>query len=313
MILDFEKEIVELENKISELKRFANVEEYGISKELVGMEDKIHSMLKKTYSSLSAWQKVQIARHPERPQFLHYAKELFTEFTPMAGDRSFGEDRAIVGGVGRMSGRPVMIIGQERGTDVETRVKHNFGCPRPEGYRKAARLMQLAEQFKLPILTFVNTPGAYPGLDAEERGQAEAIARSLQTCLSVQVPLITVIIGEGGSGGAIAIAAADTVMMLEHSIYSVISPEGCASILWKDASRKEEAATAQKLTAQDLLELKVIDHIISEKTGGAHRFPKETIASVGAALKTALQQFDTLDSATLVAKRANKYLQMGRF
>jgi acetyl-CoA carboxylase carboxyl transferase subunit alpha len=312
MVLDFEKEIAELESKINELKRFANAEEYSITQEISVMESKTQSMLKKTYGNLTPWQKVQIARHSERPQFLDYVRELITDFVPLAGDRCFGEDEAIVAGIGRLGGESILIMGQERGSDVESRLRHNFGCARPEGYRKAVRLMKLAEQFGLPIVTLVNTPGAYPGVDAEERGQSEAIARSLETCLHVKVPVVSVIIGEGGSGGAIAIAAADTVMMLEHSIYSVISPEGCASILWKDVTRKEEAASAQKLTAQDLFELSVIDRIIPEKIGGAHRFPQETILTVGQSIQDALKNIDYGDASALVAKRGHKFLQMGR-
>jgi acetyl-CoA carboxylase carboxyl transferase subunit alpha len=271
-VLEFEKTIVELESKITELKKFAGVEDYGLTKEIAAMEDKVHKLMTKTYSNLTPWQRVQIARHEKRPQFLDYVARLITDFTPLAGDRQFGEDEAIIGGLGRFDGRSVMVMGHQKGTDLESRMKHNFGYARPEGYRKAVRLMELADQFGLPVLTFVNTSGAYPGVDAEERGQAEAIARSIQACLSVRAPMISTIIGEGGSGGAIAIAVADTIMMLENSIYSVISPEGCASILWKDADKKEEAAAAQKLTAEDLYALKVIDHVIPEKVGGAHRY-----------------------------------------
>lgn len=311
-ILSFEKAIVELESKVAELKKFAGVEDYGLTKEISAMEDKIQKLLVKTYTNLTPWQRVQIARHEARPQFLDYVGQLITDFTPLAGDRQFGEDQAIIGGLGRFDGRSVMVIGHQKGTDLESRIKHNFGYARPEGYRKVVRLMELANQFELPILTFVNTPGAYPGVEAEERGQAEAIARSIETCLKVEVPVISTIIGEGGSGGAIALAVADTVMMLENSIYSVISPEGCASILWKDADKKEEAAEAQKLTAQDLYELKVIDQIIPEKVGGAHRYKQETILSVGQYLKTALKSFEGLNQSTFATKRHQKFLQIGR-
>lgn len=311
-VLDFEKSIVELESKITELKKFAGVEDYGLTKEIAAMEDKVQKLLIKTYSGLTAWQRVQIARHEKRPQFLDYVSRLVQDFTPLAGDRQFGEDQAIVGGLGRFEGRSVVIMGHQKGTDVESRIRHNFGCAKPEGYRKAARLMELAHQFSLPVITLVNTAGAYPGVEAEERGQAEAIARSAQACLSINVPMVSTIIGEGGSGGAIAIAVADTIMMLENSIYSVISPEGCASILWKDADKKEEAAAAQKLTAQDLLELKVIDQIIPEKVGGAHRHAEETILTVGRYIDSALKAYDGLEQHTFVAKRQQKFLQMGR-
>lgn len=311
-ILDFEKSIVELESKITELKKFAGVEDYGLTKEIAAMEDKVQKLMIKTYSGLTAWQRVQIARHAKRPQFLDYVSRLIQDFTPLAGDRQFGEDQAIVGGLGRFEGRSVVIMGHQKGTDIESRIRHNFGCAKPEGYRKAARLMELAHQFSLPVITLVNTAGAYPGVEAEERGQAEAIARSTQACLSINVPMVSTIIGEGGSGGAIAIAVADTIMMLENSIYSVISPEGCASILWKDADKKEEAAAAQKLTAQDLLELKVIDQIIPEKVGGAHRYTEETILTVGKYIDSALKAYDGLEQHTFVAKRQQKFLQMGR-
>lgn len=311
-VLEFEKTIVELESKITELKKFAGVEDYGLTKEIAAMEDKVHKLMTKTYSNLTPWQRVQIARHEKRPQFLDYVARLITDFTPLAGDRQFGEDEAIIGGLGRFDGRSVMVMGHQKGTDLESRMKHNFGYARPEGYRKAVRLMELADQFGLPVLTFVNTSGAYPGVDAEERGQAEAIARSIQACLSVRAPMISTIIGEGGSGGAIAIAVADTIMMLENSIYAVISPEGCASILWKDADKKEEAAAAQKLTAEDLYALKVIDHVIPEKVGGAHRYQEETILTVGKAISTALKAYDGVELTTFVSKRQNKFLQMGR-
>lgn len=311
-VLDFEKSIVELESKIAELKKFAGVEDYGLTKEISAMEDKAHKLMIKAYGSLTAWQRVQIARHEKRPQFLDYVSRLVEDFTPLAGDRQFGEDQAIVGGLGRFEGRSVVIMGHQKGTDLESRIRHNFGCARPEGYRKAARLMEMAHQFGLPVITLVNTPGAYPGVDAEERGQAEAIAKSIETCLKINVPMVSTIIGEGGSGGAIAIAVADTVMMLENSVYSVISPEGCASILWKDSDKKEEAAAAQKLTAQDLLEFKIIDQIIPEKVGGAHRHAEETILTVGRYINSALKVYDGVEQHTFIAKRQQKFLQMGR-
>ncbi len=312
-VLDFEKPIVELESKISELKKFAGVEDYEIAKELSALEEKAQKLLVKAYRNLTSWQRVQIARHENRPQFLDYADALIQDFTPLAGDRQFGEDLAIVGGLGRFQGRSVVVMGHQKGNDLESRVKHNFGFARPEGYRKAARLMELANQFRLPILTFVNTPGAYPGVDAEERGQAEAIARSIETCLKVEVPIVSTIIGEGGSGGAIAIAVADTVMMLENSVYSVISPEGCASILWKDADKKDVAADALRLTAADLLDLKVIDQIIPEEVGGAHRYRDSAIQSVSRYVETALKAYDGVTQNTLSHQRQEKFLQIGRF
>lgn len=311
-VLEFEKSIVELESKIAELKKFAGVEDYSLTQEIAAMEGKAHKLLIKTYGGLTAWQRVQIARHEHRPQFLDYVHRLVEDFTPLAGDRQFGEDQAIVGGLGRFDGRSVVIMGHQKGTDLDSRIKHNFGCARPEGYRKAVRLMELAHQFGLPVVTLVNTPGAYPGVEAEERGQAEAIARSIETCLKINVPMVSTIIGEGGSGGAIAIAVADTIMMLENSVYSVISPEGCASILWKDSDKKEEAAAAQKLTAQDLLEFKIIDQIIPEKVGGAHRYPEETILTVGRYISSALKVYDGVEQYTYSAKRQQKFLQMGR-
>lgn len=311
-ILDFEKPIVELESKILELKKFVGVEDYGMTKEIAAMEAKAQKLLSKVYGSLTPWQRVQIARHAQRPQFLDYVAELIEDFTPLAGDRCFGEDQAIIGGLGRFNGRSVVVLGHQKGTDVESRMRHNFGYARPEGYRKAVRLMKMANQFKLPILTFVNTPGAYPGVEAEERGQSEAIARSIEACLTVETPIISTIIGEGGSGGAIAIAVADNILMLENSVYSVISPEGCASILWKDADKKEEAAVAQRLTAEDLLELKVIDKIIPEKIGGAHRYKQETIATVGEYIQTALSAYNASEQFNFSHGRQQKFLQMGR-
>lgn len=312
LALDFEEQVIALEEKISELKRISISNEYGFSSELSEMEKKVEKLLQKTYSSLTPWQKVQVARHEGRPQFLDYSAALIKDFIPLAGDRKFGEDAAIIAGIGRFEGKSVMAIGHQKGTDTASRLKHNFGYARPEGYRKVARLMELAEQFKLPILMFVNTPGAYPGIDAEERGQSEAIARSIEACLKVKTPIISTIIGEGGSGGAIAMAVADTVMMLEHSVYSVISPEGCASILWKDAEKKQVAAEALKITAQDLIQLKVIDHIIPEAIGGAHRHKEDTIQNVGRSISKSLESFVGMDGGILLAKRRQKFLEIGR-
>lgn len=311
-VLDFEKQVVELELKIQELKKFVGAEDYGMTKEISAMEEKAQKLLSKVYGSLTPWQRVQIARHAQRPQFLDYVERLIEDFTPLAGDRCFGEDQAIIGGLGRFKGRSVVVLGHQKGTDVESRMRHNFGYAKPEGYRKAARLMKMADQFGLPVLTFVNTPGAYPGIEAEERGQSEAIARSIETCLTIQTPIISTVIGEGGSGGAIAIAVADVILMLENSIYSVISPEGCASILWKDAEKKQEAAVAQRLTAADLLELKVIDKIIPEKLGGAHRHKEETILTVGQYIANALNANTINAQANLAHSRQQKFLQMGR-
>ena len=257
-------------------------------------------------------QNVKVARHPERPQFFNYLKSLFEEFTPLAGDRCFGEDQAIIGGLARFRGKPVMVIGQQKGQDTEERIRHNFGMARPEGYRKARRLMDLAEQFHLPLITFIDTNGAWPGIDAEERGQAEAIARSTEACLKVQVPLISIVIGEGGSGGAIALGAANTVMMMEHAVYSVISPEGCASILWRSAEKAPEAAEAQRITAQDLFKLGVIDQIIPEPMGGAHRQPEVAIRSAGDALDQALISLSAYEGRKLVQMRRDKFLKMGK-
>ncbi len=311
-VLDFEKPVAELEAKIEELRHLSDGGRVNIADEVGRLQDKVNRQLRHIYGKLTPAQKVQVARHPDRPHGLDYIKELITEFTPLAGDRCFAEDHAIIGGLGRLSGQACVIIAQERGQDTESRIKHNFGMAKPEGYRKAQRLMRLAAQFDLPIITLVDTSGAFPGVDAEARGQAEAIARSIETCLSVEVPLVSCVIGEGGSGGAIAIATGDRVLMLEHAIYSVISPEGCASILWRNASHAADAAAALRLTAQDLRELGVVDHVIPEPLGGAHRQPQETIKAVGEAITQTLAELMKLDGRTLIVQRQAKYLEMGR-
>jgi acetyl-CoA carboxylase carboxyl transferase subunit alpha len=311
VFLEFEKPIADLEGKIEELRHLASRGDINIVDEISKLQGKVDRLLRQTYGSLTPWQKVQVARHPERPQYFDYLNELLEDFVPLAGDRCFGDDKAIIGGLGRLGGRTVMVIGQQRGNDVESRVKHNFGMARPEGYRKAVRLMKLADKFNIPVITFVDSMGAFPGIDAEERGQAEAIAKGTQTCLRIKVPLITVIIGEGMSGGAIGIAAANSVIMLEHSVYAVISPEGCASILWRSATKASEAAEAQKLTAQDLYGLGVIDRIVPEPMGGAHRNRKEVISAVGAALEQSLQIFGGMDGEGLLRHRHDRFLGMG--
>ncbi len=311
VFLEFEKPIADLEGKIEGLRHLSNQGDINIVDEISKLQGKSDRLLYQTYSHLTPWQKVQVARHPERPQFFDYLNALVEDFVPLAGDRCFGEDKAIIGGMGRVAGRSVMVIGQQKGNDVESRVKHNFGMARPEGYRKAVRLMKLADKFNLPVITFVDTAGAFPGIDAEERGQAEAIAKGTQTCLRIKVPLITVIIGEGMSGGAIGIAAANSVIMLEHSVYAVISPEGCASILWRSATKAPEAAEAQKLTAQDLFRLGVIDRIIPEPMGGAHRNRQEVISAVGIALDQSLRMFGGMDGEGLLRHRHDRFLGMG--
>lgn len=310
--LDFEKPILELEAKIAELKNVSSDSTVNISEEIGRLQVKADRLLKQTYTKLTPQQKVQVARHQERPHFLDYVKGCVEDFTPLAGDRNFGEDAALIGGMGRLNGRSVVIMGHEKGHDTESRIKHNFGMARPEGYRKAIRLMELAEQYQLPIVSLVDTAGAYPGVGAEERGQAEAIARAIEKCLNVKVPLVSVIIGEGGSGGAIAIAAADRVFMLEHAIYSVISPEGCASILWRSAANANDAAAALKLTAEDLRDLKLIDGIIEEPLGGAHRHKEEMIQTLAAQLHKSLAELTPWDGAKLVRRRQQKFLDMGR-
>ena len=311
--LDFEKPVAELEGKIEELRRLPDSGDPKIAEELSKLQGKAEKLLRQTYSKLTAWQKTQVARHPDRPHTLDYIGALIEDFTPLAGDRAFSEDHAIISGLGRFRGSSVVVIGHEKGTDTKTRIHHNFGMAKPEGYRKARRLMKLADRFKLPVITLVDTPGAYPGVEAEARGQAEAIARSVETCLGLKVPLVSVIIGEGGSGGAIALAAANTVLMLEHSIYSVISPEGCASILWRDSNNAAEAAAeALKLTSADLEELGVIDEVIPEPLGGAHHCPAETIATVGDAIEQALKELSSLDGGALKVRRREKYLELGQ-
>lgn len=310
--LDFEKPIVELEGKIAELRNISSDDSVNIADEIGRMENKVDRLLRQAYGKLTPKQKVQVARHQDRPHFSDYIKGFVKDFTPLAGDRNYAEDYALPGGIGRIRGHSCVILGHEKGNDTESRLKHNFGMARPEGYRKAQRLMSMAEQFGLPVVTLVDTAGAYPGVGAEERGQAEAIAKSIETCLRVKTPIVSVIIGEGGSGGAIAIATADRVYMLEHSIYSVISPEGCASILWRSATHADDAAVALKLTAQDLYELKVIDGIIPEPLGGAHRRKAETIAAVEQQIVTALEELDGVSGEMLVRTRREKYLQIGR-
>ncbi len=312
--LDFEKPIAELDGKIADLRHLSDSEGEGVNieEEVRRLQAKSDKLLRTTYAKLSAWQKTQVARHQDRPHLTDYLNAMIEEFTPLAGDRLYGEDRAIIGGMGRFQGRSVMIMGQEKGSDMDSRVKHNFGMARPEGYRKAQRLMRLAERFSLPLIAFVDTAGAYPGVGAEERGQAEAIARCVYISLTLKVPVFTVVIGEGGSGGAIALAAADRVLMLEHSVYSVISPEGCASILWRSAEQNKEAAEALRLTAQDLERLGVIDEILPEPLGGAHRSPMEAVTSVQDALQRALADFEAKSPKKLVTQRREKFLKMGK-
>jgi acetyl-CoA carboxylase carboxyl transferase subunit alpha len=309
--LDFEKPIAELEGKIEELRHLSDDGEISIVAEVEQLQTRVDRQLDQTYSKLSPWQKVQVARHPGRPHCLDYVRGLITEFTPLAGDRGYAEDNAIIGGLGRFECQSVVVIGQEKGHDTESRVKHNFGMARPEGYRKAQRLMHLADRFGLPVITFVDTAGAYPGIGAEERGQAQAIARSIEVCLELTVPIVSLVIGEGGSGGAIAIAAANRVLMLEHSVYSVISPEGCASILWRDGGHATDAANALKLTAQDLLALGVIDDVIPEPLGAAHRDGEAAIAAAGQAIRNSLAGLKGLDGAALRQQRRDKFLKMG--
>jgi len=310
--LDFEKPIAELEGKIEELRRMSEPDGINIADEVARLTAVADRQLRATYAKLTPWQKTQVARHPDRPKAKDYVGALITEFTPLAGDRAFADDAAVIGGIGRFRGRSVVVLGTEKGSDTESRVEHNFGMARPDGYRKARRLMELAGRFALPILTFVDTSGAYPGIEAEARGQAEAIARSIEACLEAPVPLIATIIGEGGSGGAIALAAGDRVLMLEHAIYSVISPEGCASILWRDAAQASVAAEALRLTADDLKRLALVDEVIPEPLGGAQRDTQATLAAVGGAVASALVPLAALDGATLKSRRREKYLEMGR-
>ena len=309
--LDFEKPIADLEGKIEELRHLSSDGEVNIADEVTKLQAKVDKLLRQTYAKLTPWQKTQIARHPDRPHTVDYLSALIDDFTPLAGDRAFAEDKAIIGGLGRFRGSSVVVIGNEKGADTNDRVAHNFGMARPEGYRKVIRLMELADRFNLPVITLVDTPGAYPGVDAEARGQAEAIARSIETCFQIKVPLISIVIGEGGSGGAMAMAAANCVLMLEHAIYSVISPEGCASILWRDGEQSKDAADALKLTAQDLLRLDVIEGIIAEPLGGAHRSRDATIRAVGEAIEGSLQDLSGLDGGVLRSKRREKFLKIG--
>ena len=309
--LDFESEIAELEARINELRHVSNVKGTKILDEISNLEFKTRKLLKAKYSSLSPWQRVQVARHPERPHFIDYISGIFENFQELNGDRNFGQDDAIIGGLASLDGQSVMIIGQEKGNDTNSRIKRNFGMARPEGYRKSIRLMNLADRFNLPILTFVDTAGAYPGVGAEQRGQSEAIASSIKTCLSVDVPLISIIIGEGGSGGAVAIATADRVIMLENSVYSVISPEGCASILWQKEGFDEIAANSLKLTSSDLVKLNVIDEVIGEPIGGAHRDIDKTIENVKQSLVKNLEDLKSSKNSSLLSLRRKKYLKYG--
>ncbi len=309
--LDFEKPVAELDAKIDELRALAG-DGSNIGEEVARLQDKAAQALRELYAELTPWQKTQVARHPQRPHCIDYINGLITEFTPFAGDRKFGEDEALIGGFGRFRGDSICVIGQEKGATTEARLKHNFGMARPEGYRKAVRLMELADRFGIPVLSLVDTAGAYPGIGAEERGQAEAIARSTDACLALGVPNVAVIVGEGGSGGAIAIATANRVLMLEHAVYSVISPEGAASILWRDAAKAQEAATNMKITAQDLKHFGVIDEVLREPPGGAHRDPEAMIATAGEAIAAALAEFRGLDAATVRSRRRQKFLEIGR-
>jgi acetyl-CoA carboxylase carboxyl transferase subunit alpha len=309
--LDFEKPLAELEGKIDELRHLSNASDVNIADEVARLEAKVERLLRQTYAKLTPLQQVQLARHPDRPHGSDYIKALVSEFTPLAGDRAFAEDRAIIGGLGRFRGRSVVVVAHEKGADTEERLKHNFGMARPEGYRKARRLMALADRFGLPLLTFIDTAGAYPGIDAEARGQAEAIARSIEACLQLGVPLIATVIGEGGSGGALALAAGNKVLMMEHAVYSVISPEACASIIWRTSENAPDAADALKLTAHDLSRLGVIDGVVPEPLGGAHREREPAIAAVGEAIETALRPLLGLPPAQLRAQRREKFLAMG--
>lgn len=312
VVLDFEKDILEIEEKIEHLKLLAKDEDMDITREIRRLERKLSQHVNRTYMNLSAWQKAQIARHPARPHCLDYIKAFVEDFTPLAGDRCFADDEAMVCGIGKIDGYAVVVMGQEKGNDLETRIKYNFGMAKPEGYRKAQRMMALADKFHLPVISFVDTAGAYPGVDAEARGQAEAIASSIEKCLQVKTPIISIIIGEGGSGGAIAIATANRVLMLEHSIYSVISPEGCASILWRSGDKTKEATEALRLTAQDLKALGIIDEIIKEPLGGAHRNTEQTLDAVKEAISRQLRELSGLSPDELKRQRTEKFLNMGK-
>jgi acetyl-CoA carboxylase carboxyl transferase subunit alpha len=309
--LDFEKPVAELEAKIEEMRALQAGGD-AIGEEIGRIEVKADQALKELYAGLTPWQKTQVARHPQRPHCIDYVAQLITDFVPLAGDRGYGEDAAIIGGFGRFRGESVCLIGQEKGSDTDSRLKHNFGMARPEGYRKAVRLMDMADHFEIPVIALIDTAGAYPGIGAEERGQAEAIARSTEACLRIRVPNIAVIIGEGGSGGAIAIATANRIIMLEHAVYSVISPEGAASILWRDTTKAQEAASSMKITAQDLVRLGVVDTIVPEPTGGAHRDPTAAVMAAGDAIDAALAELQGIDPATIVRLRREKFMAMGR-
>ena len=310
--LEFEKPLAELEGKAEELRALARSgENVNVEEEAAQLDQKASQMLRDLYAALTPWQKCQVARHPSRPHALEYVEGLFTEFTPLAGDRNFAEDHAVIGGLARFDDQPVVVIGQEKGDDTKSRLERNFGMARPEGYRKAVRLMEMADRFGLPVITLIDTPGAYPGKGAEERGQSEAIARSTEMCLRLGAPLIAVVVGEGGSGGAVAFATGDKVIMLEHSIYSVITPEGCASILWKNAEKMREAAEALRLTAQDLKKLGVVDRIVAEPVGGAQRDPKAVVAAVGEAIRAELKALDGASPEAIRATRRKKFLDMG--
>ena len=311
--LDFEKPVADLEGKVAELKALAEEDEsVEITNEVKLLESKAAARLEEIYSNLTPWQNTQVARHPSRPHFFDYVSKLIEEFTPLAGDRKFAEDEALVGGFGRFRGESVMVIGHEKGSDTEARLRHNFGMARPEGYRKAVRLMEMADKFDIPVLSFIDTAGAYPGIGAEERGQSEAIARSTDCCLSLKVPHVSVIIGEGGSGGAVAIATANEVLMLKHSIYSVASPEASASILWRDSARAEDAATAMKVSSQYLKEFGVVDTIIDEPVGGAHREPVQAILETGNSIADALEHYSDMSRDEIVEHRRDKFLAIGR-
>ncbi len=312
MFLEFEQPIAELEGKIQELQHLSEGDDVNITNEILRLKNKLDKLQKTIYQNLDPWQKVQVARHASRPHFTDFVKNIFTDFIPLSGDRAFADDNALLGGFATIKGRKCIVIGHERGNDTENRVKHNFGMAKPEGYRKAERLMRLAEKSKLPLISLVDTPGAYPGISAEERGQAEAIASCIETCLEIKTPIISIITGEGGSGGAIAIAVGDRVLMLEHAIYSVISPEGCASILWRTTEESKTAAEALKLTAQDLKTLGIIDAIIDEPIGGAHRTPDGLYESMSAKITALMDELSGEDPNILLEKRRQKYLQMGR-
>ena len=311
--LEFEKPVAQLEARISELRSAAEGDDVDISNELQRLELKSADLLASTYGSLTPWQKTQVARHPSRPHFRDFVELAFDEFIPLGGDRNYGDDEAIMGGFAKLDGRRIVLIGHEKGNDTESRLRHNFGMGKPEGYRKAIRLMELAGRFGLPVVTLVDTSGAFPGVEAEERGQAEAIARSTEACLSLPVPMVAAIVGEGGSGGAVALASAERVLMLEHAVYSVISPEGCASILWRTAEKAPDAAEAMRITAQHLKKLGVIDRIVAEPVGGAHRDPQAVAANLAAAIGEELDALDKLSPAEIIRQREERYLQIGSF